>query len=90
MAHTARTSKGIVAVRGAGGSARIGITEEAMDTSTEPVSPELNEGPIQAAAQIENMAAPRPDVPSDLYAESELQLRHERTERMIRRAQEQV
>jgi len=60
-----------------------------MTTSTEPVSPEHVDEPIQVAAQVES-AAPQPDGPPDLYAESELQLRHERTERMIRRAQEQV
>jgi len=60
-----------------------------MTTSTDPVSPEHAEVPVQAAA-LESLVAAVLDPPHDLYAESELQLRHERTERMIRRAQEQV
>ncbi len=61
-----------------------------MTTSVEPVSPEPVEGPIQAAAQARSAISDQSDGQPDVYAESELQLRQERTERMIRRAQEQV
>ena len=73
-----------------GDSALAGTTEEAMMTSTEPVSPEHIEGPVQSTAQADALAALMADGLHDLYAESELQLRQERTERMIRRAQEQA
>jgi len=61
-----------------------------MNSSTDPVSPDHVEEPVLAAAPIEIPPPASIDGQRDLYAESELHLRHERTERMIRRAQEQV
>lgn len=54
--------------------------------SPEPADAEVM--PLSAAAQspVESVGAR----PRDLYAESELATRHERTERMIKKAQEQV
>lgn len=66
-----------------GGTPMIGSTGAA---SSEPTEVEVT--PLSAAAQ--SPAEPVSTRPRDLYAESELALRHERTERMIKRAQEQV
>ena len=61
-----------------------------MNASTDPVPSEFVEEPIYVTAPIDIALQPEFDGQRDLYAESELQLRHERTERLIRRAQEQV
>jgi len=61
-----------------------------MNASTDPTSRDQAEPHGQIAAPLESGASLALDGPRDLYAETELQLRHERTERMIRRAQEQV
>jgi len=61
-----------------------------MNPSTDPVSPDHAEEPIHFAAPLDADAPPIRDGQRDLYAESELVRRQERTERMIRRAQEQV
>jgi len=61
-----------------------------MMTSTDPDSSEYVPIVSQAAASSD-WTTITPGEPSlDLYAESELQMRHERTERMIRRAEEQA
>jgi hypothetical protein len=73
-----------------GESAHHGASEEAMTTSTDPVSPENGIVLIQSAAPPEWDGAATNERSVDLYADSELQLRHERTERMIRRAEEQA
>jgi len=62
-----------------------------MTMSTDPVSPERAIAIIQSAAAEDWAGATAADERSvDLYADSELQLRHERTERMIRLAEEQA
>jgi hypothetical protein len=59
-----------------------------MSASTDPAARDLTEALSQSAAPPE----PYPginDGQHDVYAESELQTRHERTERMIQKALEQ-
>jgi hypothetical protein len=60
-----------------------------MAASPDPISREQDETLVHTAVPLDSLAALAHDAPRDLYAESELQLRHERTERSIRRAQEQ-
>jgi len=60
-----------------------------MTASTNPISRDQAEPLGQITAPREPGVSYTQDAPRDLYAESELQLRHERTERQIRRAQEQ-
>jgi len=60
-----------------------------MTASTNPISRDQAKSPGQISAPPESGVSYTQDSPRDLYAESELQLRHERTERLIRRAQEQ-
>jgi hypothetical protein len=60
-----------------------------MSMSTQPIPSDEVVAPVQSAAQAEDASVSAIDPTLDLYAESELQLRHERTERMIRRALEQ-
>jgi len=60
-----------------------------MSTSTQPIPSDEIVAPVQSAVQAEDASLSAIDPTLDLYAESELQLRHERTERMIRRALEQ-
>lgn len=60
-----------------------------MAASTDPTARDLSEPLSQSAAPREPFAAIADDGPHDVYAESELQTRHERTERMIQKAREQ-
>ncbi len=54
------------------------------------VSPDPAEPEVAQLASPQPLNDPQSGRPRDLYAESELVLRHERTERMIKRAQEQA
>ncbi len=60
-----------------------------MAASTDPMARDLSETLSQSAAPMEPFAAVTDDALRDVYAESELQTRHERTERMIQKAREQ-
>jgi len=61
-----------------------------MTTTTDPASPERGIVLVPSAAPQDWALATASERNVDLYAESELQLRHERTERMIRLAEEQA
>jgi hypothetical protein len=62
-----------------------------MNASTDPVQPEFVEEPIHFVAPLDvALPAAFGAQRRDLYAEIELQTRRERTERLIRRAQELV
>jgi len=60
-----------------------------MAASTDPAPRDFSEALSQSAAQMDHIARIVDDGPRDAYAESELQTRHERTERMIQKAREQ-
>ena len=61
-----------------------------MIGSTGSASPEPTNVEVTQLAAPQSAAEPVYGRPRDLYAESELASRHERTERMIKKAQEQV
>lgn len=61
-----------------------------MTTSTDPVSPEHEALINQSLSPGDRAVATPDDGPADLYAENELRRRQERTERMIRLAEEQM
>lgn len=61
-----------------------------MMTSTDPVSTDHVPVVAQAAAPADWTTMVPKDSSHDLYAESELQMRHERTEKMIRLAEKQT
>ena len=61
-----------------------------MTTSTDPVSPDHGAILVQSPGQADSAVVAVTQGNVDLYAESELQMRHERTERMIRLAEEQA
>lgn len=61
-----------------------------MTTSTDPMSPKHEPLTSQTLSPDARVIASADDGTADLYAENELRRRQERTERMIRLAEEQL